>query len=217
MTLPSVCTEYCHRALRVHALWILTICACPLVLGLPASAQSNALTLPRNLGELVLESHAVVQGRVTSVTLEPHPQLKNLLTVAVTLQVEETLKGDALKSFTFRQAIIDARDRRQSMGYRTGQHLLLILMKPSSYGLTSPAGMEQGRFRIDAGHDGKLLATNGFNNAGLFRGLDSQLYARSMKLTPGVQAMVAKPQSGPVSLEDLKIWIRMIAPVNLTQ
>lgn len=217
MTLPSVCAAYCHRALRVHALWILTICVSPLILDLPASAQSNALTLPRNLGELVLESQAVVQGRVTSVTLEPHPQLKNLLTVAVTLQVEETLKGDALKSLTFRQAVIDARDRRQFMGYRTGQHLLLILMKPSSYGLTSPAGMEQGRFRIVARPDGKLLAANGFNNAGLFRGLDSQLSARGLRMAPEVQTMVAKPESGPVSLEYLKSLIRTLDPASSTK
>jgi hypothetical protein len=37
-----------------------------------ASAQSDALTLPRNLGELVGESQIVLQGTVTGVLLEQH-------------------------------------------------------------------------------------------------------------------------------------------------
>ena len=196
---------------------ILWFCASSLPLAVPASAQSRAITLPRNLGELVSESHVVVQGWVTSVTLEPHEQLKNLMTVVVTLQVEETLKGENLKTLTFRQAVIDKRDQQQYLGYRTGQHVLLVLISPSRFGLTSPAGMEQGRFRIEAGGEGKLLATNGFGNAGLFRGLESQLQARGLRVTAEVHEMITKPATGPVSLEHLKSLIRTIAAADSTK
>ena len=156
------------------------------------------------------ESQVVVQGWVTAVKLEPHDQFRNLMTVVVTLQVEETLKGDPLRTLTFRQAIIDKRDLQQQMGYHVGQHVLLALIKPSKLGLTSTAGMEQGRFQIGSLGAGKLGATNGLRNAGLFRGLDSQLKAKGIPLAPEVHEMIIKAGAGPVSLEHLKSLIRTI-------
>jgi hypothetical protein len=207
----SVWVAKSSRSILKYSLVILAFCACLFVANPCPAAQSNALTLPKNVGELVDESPTVMQGWVTDVTLEPHGKLNNLMTVVVTLQVEETLKGDAAKTFSFSQAVIDKKDLQQRMGYRVGQHLLLILIKPSTYGLSSPAGMEQGRFRIESGGDGKLLATNGYGNAGLFRGLDSQLQSRRLRISPEVQAMISKPGAGPVSLERLKTLIRTIA------
>jgi hypothetical protein len=182
-----------------------------------ACAQSSALTLPRNLLQLVDESELVLQGRVTSVTLEPHQQLNHLLTVVVTLKVEENLKGTTPATFTFRQAAIDQRDQQQKMGYRVGQHLLLTLIRPSVYGLSSPAGMQQGRFSILTGADGKLLATNGFGNAGLFRGLDSQLQTGATRVSPEVRTMLTQTEPGPVPLKELKTLIRTITSRNSLQ
>lgn len=203
-----------HRSIPSYAFAILVFCAGSLILAASSFAQSNAITLPRNLGELVRESEVVVQGWVTGVTLEPHDQLKNLMTVVVTLQVEETLKGENLRTLTFRQAVIDKRDQQQYMGYRTGQHVLLVLMSPSRFGLTSPAGLEQGRFHIEPLGAGKLGATNGFGNAGLFRGLNSQLQAKGVLVTSEVHEMITKPATGPVSLEHLKSLIRTIAATD---
>jgi hypothetical protein len=200
-----------HRSIASYAFAIVVFCACSLILASSAFAQRNAITLPRNLGELVRESQVVVQGWVTGVTLEPHGQLKNLMTVVVTLQVEETLKGENLKTLVFRQAVIDKRDQQQYMGYRTGQHVLLVLISPSKFGLTSPAGLEQGRFHIEPLAAGKLGAANGFGNAGLFRGLNSQLQAKGIRVTSDVHEMITKPATGPVSLEHLKSLIRTIA------
>jgi hypothetical protein len=152
-----------------------------------------------------------VEGWVTSVVLEPHPQLKNLMTLSVTLQVEDTVKGQTGKTYSFRQAAIDRAELQRKMGYRPGQHLLLILMKPSVYGLTSPAGMEQGRFQIATGRDGKLLAANGYANAGLFRGLESQLRAKGVRISPEVKSMIAQPGAGAVPLAQLKSLIRALA------
>jgi hypothetical protein len=213
MPFPSRAGRF-HRSIPSYAFAILVFCAGSLLLASSASAQSNAITLPRNLAELVSESHVVVQGWVTGVTLEPHDQLKNLMTVVVTLQVEETLKGENLKTLTFRQAVIDKRDQQQYLGYRTGQHLLLVLMKPSKYGLTSPAGMEQGRFRIEPAGAGKLSATNGFSNAGLFHELDTQLHARGIRVVPEVRDMIAKPGANPVPLDHLKSLIRAVVAAD---
>ena len=192
----------------------LTLLFCTLVCGIPTPAQSSALTVPRNLAQLVAESQIVIQGQVINVDLKPHENLKNLMTVVVTLQVEDSLKGYADKTYTFSQAVIDKIDLQRRMGYSVGQHLLLVLIKPSAYGLSSPAGMEQGRFRIERGAQGKLLATNGFSNAGLFRGVDSELRGKRLRISPEAQAMVAKPGTGPVDLDGLKNLIRAIAGAN---
>jgi hypothetical protein len=179
--------------------------------GILASAQSDALTLPRNLGELIGESQVVVQGTVTAVTLEPHAQLKNLMVVVVTIQVEEALKGKPGTVYTFRQAVIDPKDQRQKLGYQNGQHVLLLLMNPNQYGLTSPAGLHQGRFRIDARADGTLQATNGAGNMGLFRGLSQHVQTKGLQLTPEARDLATKTEAGPVPLEQLKSLIRILA------
>jgi hypothetical protein len=196
---------------------ILTLCICTLLSGLPSCAQSNAITLPRNLEELVLESETIVQGWVISVASEPHPQLKNLMTVVVTMRVEDTLRGNPARSYTFRQAVIDRRDLQGELGYRTGQHVLMILYKTSQFGLASPAGMEQGRFRIESGSDRRLVAINGYSNAGLFRGLDSQLKTKGQRLEPEIQAIISKPVAGPIPLEQLKSLIRTLTATNSTK
>jgi len=179
-------------------------------------AQTSAITLPRNLAELVVESSTVVQGTVTRVALEPHDRLKNLLTVVVTVQLEETLKGGAGRAYTFRQAVIDAREQERKFGYRAGQHVLLLLIKPSEYGLSSPAGMEQGRFLIEPGSNGKLTATNGLGNIGLFRNLPVELQQNS-SLTVEARRMMAKASPGPVGLDQLKAVIRAIVSRKAVQ
>jgi hypothetical protein len=190
---------------------------CFLLWATAAFSQSEALTLPRNLAQLVDESAVVLQGRVTSVSLAPHPQLNNLLTVVVTLQVEDAVKGNNIPTYTFRQAVIDKRDQQQLLGYRIGQHLLLALIRPSAYGLSSPAGLQQGRFSISSDASGKLQATNGFGNTGLLRGIDSQLRASGTQVNPQVRAMLAESKPGPLPLNELKTLMRAVAARNVSQ
>jgi hypothetical protein len=202
---------------RSRAFAILTFCIFTLSWGYSSCAQGNAITLPRNLGELVFESETIVQGWVTSVTLEQHTQLKNLTTVVVTMRVEDILKGNSADSYTFRQAVIGRKDFREKLGYRSGQHLLLLLYKTSQFGLASPVGMQQGQFRIESANNGKLIATNEFGNAGLFRGLGSQLKTKSLRIEPEVLSMISNPLGGPVPLEHLKSLIRKLTATNLTK
>jgi len=178
---------------------------------LPLHTQNTALTLPRNLLQLVDESDLIVQGRVTNVSLERHEQLSNLMTVAVTLEVEDALKGSPPAVYTFRQAAIDRRDQQQLLGYRSGQHVLLLLIRPSAYGLSSPAGMQQGRFSLRTQPDKSLQALNGYSNEGLFRGIESQLRARGIELQPEIRAMIGEAKPGPAPLKELKNLIRSIA------
>lgn len=172
--------------------------------------QHSALVVPRRLDQLVHQASTIVRGRVVSVIVGPHPQLKNLTTVSVTLQVETNLKGQTGKQLTFRQFVWDIRDQRQALGFSRGQEVLLLLNPVSPYGLTSPAGLEQGRFMISRDIQGNLVATNGFGNAGLFADLPAQLKQRGMKLSARTTALVASHQQGPVPLDQLEEVIQQL-------
>jgi len=181
----------------------------------PLLAQRGALTRSRNLGELVSQSAVILRGHVVSVRAEPHPELSNLWTIVVTLRVREVLKGDAGPTFTFRQFIWDIRDRYDAAGYRKGQQLLLLMNPVTRYGLSSPAGLEQGRFRIRRDRDGRELAVNGHGNANLFRDLQQQLTRKRIELAPQAANLIQQHPSGPLPLDGLRDMIQQLRSVNL--
>jgi len=178
--------------------------------GSPLRAQRGAMVLQQNLAELVDEAATAVRGRVVSAQVEPHPEFENLDTVVVTVQVERVLKGQAGATFTFRQFFWDIRDRANAVGYAKGQHVLLLMIKPTE-GLSSPAGLSQGRFQITRGPDGKLMVGNGAGNQGLFRGLAPILQKKGMKLPEHLARVVAEDGGGPVRLKDLEDIIIALA------
>jgi hypothetical protein len=182
-----------------------------LMLAAPTSAQQSALTVPQNLEQLTARSAVIVRGNVVSVRMEKHPELTNLDTVVVTLRVRETLKGQVAGTFTFRQYVWDIRDRLDSAGYKKGQDWLLMMIAPSRYGLSSPAGVEQGRFRIERDATGRELAINSHNNLRLFDGVGAQMAKEGALLSPASASLVAKHRRGPVELRELAALIRELA------
>lgn len=181
-----------------------------LMFAMPAAAQRSALTVPRNLDQLTDRASDVVRGTVVSAHVEKHPELSNLDTVVVTLRLTDTLKGSAQGTFTFRQFIWDVRDRQDAAGYRKGQDLLLLMIAPSRYGLSSPAGLEQGRFRIERDRRGREVAINGTGNFKLFEGLDASTKSAA-SLSSRQAGLVAKHRKGPIEADDLTAMIRAFA------
>lgn len=116
-----------------------------LFLGFSASAfgQHGARTIPQALDQLTDEAHDIVHGYIRSVRVEPHPQLRNLNTIVVTLSVKDTYKGTPRKSLVFRQYVWDLDPWHASTEYGKGQEVVLLLGPVSEYGLTSPVGLEQ--------------------------------------------------------------------------
>lgn len=154
-----------------------------------------------------------MQGSVISTTVEPHPQLKNLMTVLVTMTVEDTLKGKPAKSIQFRQYIWDIRDQIDAARYSKGEELLLMLGPVSQYGLRSPVGLEQGRFRIRY-QNGQAVAENGRGNLNLFDFTEQRARARGLTLSRRTTAMMRQSHPGPVPLADLKDAIRALQGTN---
>jgi hypothetical protein len=171
-------------------------------------AQSAARTLPRGLDQLTEEADVIVHGYVLSTKVEPHPQLSNLMTTVVSMSVTDTYKGKPQKSIVFRQYIWDLHGQFGAAEYHKGEELLLLLGPASEYGLTSPVGLEQGRFRVLRDGKGKVVAVNGRGNLGLFDSVEQRARARGLQLSPRTAALAKQPQAGPVPLADLADAIR---------
>lgn len=182
-----------------------------LLLPVPAQAQRGGLLYPRNLAQLVAESERIVVGRVVSARAEKHPEFEHLDTVVVTLEVGETWKGSRRATLTFRQYVWDIRDRENVLGYRPGESVLLLLIPPSPYGLSSPAGLTLGRFRIVRDREGRRVGVNQLSNRGLFEGIEAQLQEKGIVLSPALASLVGTHREGAIVLDVLRALIQELA------
>src|SRR5215475_15542069 len=170
-----------------------------------AGAQHGALTVSRGIDQLTEEADVVVHGYVTSARMETHPQLRNLNTIVVTLQVRDTYKGSSQKSLTFRQYVWDANPQRELAEYGKHQELVLFLGPVSEYGLTSPVGLEQGRFRVYLDKSKKVVAANGRGNVGLLNNsVVTRAHANGVTLSPRILQNSQQARPSPLLLSDLE-------------
>jgi hypothetical protein len=82
--------------------------------------------------------------------------------------------------------------------------VLLFLNPVSQYGLTSPVGLDQGRFRVLRNAKGQAFAVNGRDNLGLFLGVPSGAAENGVRLSGDAETMMAKTrgQAPLAALED---------------
>jgi hypothetical protein len=192
--------------------WRMTILAvglcsalCLTLLAGPLLAQRDARVLHRNLSELVNDSATIVLGRVTSVKSEPHPQFQNIQTIVLTLQVAEVWKGQAGSTLTIRMFVNNPLDYKEKLGYSGDQDMLLMLTKVSDIGMCSPAGLEQGRFRVLTDAQGNRTLVNGMGNAGLMFRMDKTAPNLGKQLTDvSARQAVAQPRPGPIPFAQFK-------------
>lgn len=200
----------CQAESRMRARGV-ALLVCLVLLAVPVAAQRDAKVLHRNLSELVGDSYTIVLGRVVSVKVEPHPQLQNLQTVVVTLQVSEVWKGQAGTTFTFRAFVNHPLDYKEKLGYAGDQDVLLMLTKPSDIGLSSPAGLEQGRFRVVTDAQGNRTVSNGMGNAGLLARVDKTAPKLASQLSNlSARQVLTQHRAGPISFDDFKIIVQTL-------
>jgi hypothetical protein len=211
---PFVAGFFIARVLNpLAATLALTLVAATVALPPAADAQMGARTVPRNLAEMVNQAAIIVRGQVVEARLEPHPQYANVMTVVVTLRVQEVLKGSAGETFTFRQYIVNPQDRSTRMGYRTGESVLLLMHEASSLGFSSPVALDQGRFRITAGPGGTEMVANGWDNLGLLRNVRTTVPKLESKVGAPAQRLLEQHISGQIPYDQLKDLVRgLMAP-----
>jgi hypothetical protein len=120
------------------------------------------------------------------------------------------LKGPAQRDFTFRQYVWDLRGRMGEASYRKGDDLLLLMIEPSRYGLSSPAGMGQGRFLVTRDASGREFAVNGTGNARLFEGMREAEPGKAAALSANSAHLLATHRQGPIEAAPLARLIREI-------
>ena len=124
--------------------------------------------------------------------------------------MQQTLKGPVEKRITVRQFLWDVRDIADGAGYCTGDEVLLFLNRPTSLGLVSPVGLEQGRFRIQRRTNAEPLVINGAGNRGLMDSLVASGKLRARELTPATRTTVQTFHDGPLPLSVLKESVKVL-------
>jgi len=183
-----------------------------LLLVAPAFSQGGGSTAQADLDQLVQSAESIVRGQVTSVTIEPHPQFPNLQTVLVTMSVSKVLKGSVGSTLTFRQFVWDARDASVLARYKGAGEVVFFLNPVSRYGLTSPVGLEQGRFRVIRDQTGARYVVNGRGNLGLFNLVSEKATSRGITLSKPVRQLLTGA-SEKASLDSFEAAVQTLAAV----
>ena len=167
----------------------------------PCTISAQFISQPVNLAYLSQRADVIVQGRVAKVLHESLPGYPNIRTVAVTINVENSLRGAAGKTYTFREIYLGLERDYGKQAYGVGQRLFLFLPSPSQYGLSTPIGIGQGRFHISDGSRGSATIVNEMGNAGLFRNVEQTASKAGKRLTTS-QVKLTTTERGPVALDD---------------
>jgi hypothetical protein len=180
------------------------------------TAQAQFRYRQVNLTELTQRADIIVQGRVIEARYEGHPDYPHVPTVAVTLEVEQVLRGAVGQHYTFREFLASARMPRGKYGYAVGERLLLFLPTPSQYGLSSPLGREQGRFHVFRDTQGNDVVANEFGNAGLFRNVEQEAAREGLSLS-AKHLRVVSMRRGPAPLEDFISLVKSLTFLPRTE
>ena len=178
--------------------------------------QAQFMVLPVNLAYLTQRAGIIVQGRVTEVRYEGLPGYPNIPTVEVTLNVENMVRGPAGSTYTFREALMGLQPKTGKQGYQVGQRLFLFFLARSRYGLSSPIGMEQGRFHLARDPSGSETVANEWGNAGLFKNVDQDASKAGPQLSTS-QLRIATTRRGPVALDDFVSLVRQMTSLPRIQ
>jgi hypothetical protein len=206
--------RFSFRIRRIKALrWF----APPLCLLLISCAlQAQFLVKPVNLTYITQRADIIVRGHVTEVVHETLPNFPNIYTLRVTLSVDDMMRGPSGNTYTFREIFLGRRAQEGKLKYQAGEHLLLFMTSASKYGLSSPIGIEQGRFHISQNSAGSALIANEISNAGLFNNV-ALAASDAGQILPQNQLDVIGTQQGPVQLNDFLSLVKNLTSLSRIQ
>lgn len=135
--------------------------ALAIVVGIAGS--SAAMDVRRlELDEVVARADCIVHGTVASIVSGRDGD--GIPATWVTLDVEECLKGGTGPSLTVKQVGVQDPMPDGTLfripglpRYRPGDEVVLFLHAPSGRGFTSPVGMAQGYYRVEASERGRVV------------------------------------------------------------
>ncbi len=193
------CSRHALALMAVPLVFILSVCSLP----------AQFMVRQTNLAYLAQRADIIVQGQIMEVRHESLPGYSNIATVVVTLRIENMLRGPAGSTYTFREIVLGPRSKQGKQSYAVGQQVFLFLPSPSKYGLSSPVGIEQGRFHIARDSAGSGMVVNERGNAGLFKNVEQDVNKAGKRLTKS-QMRLAATRSGPVSLDEFVSLVKSL-------
>lgn len=190
------------------------------VLSLAFSIPAWSITvLQLNLEQLTGLSEKVFDGRCVDIQQETDARGRNVQ--KVTFDVIEMLKGEPSAQITFRQiGLVDGGSDigggvkiegldRDLPRYQLGEEAVVFLSAPGSSGLTTPVGLEQGKFAV-VETDGAKTVVNGAGNRGLFIGADKSLKMKAMAVTSTDRALI-RTNGGALPYDTLVSFVKKLA------
>lgn len=181
-----------------------------LIIAIPAFGTE---VLPRNIEQMTQISKRLFHGRCINAEENFNPQ--GISYTEYTFEVLSVVKGQMAETITFRQYglinPVKAGNGLIYMGnvagmpvYKPGREYLLFLIGDSKLGLTSPAGLFQGSFKVLQNQNGERIAVNALNNKGLFKNIDTS----NNTLLKSVKSK--QEEGGPISLNTLLDVVRTL-------
>lgn len=168
------------------------------------STSSAQRTIPLNIEQLVRDAGVIVDATVVKTETGKDPQ-SGFLVTWVTMDVKESFYGAEIGRRTFKQyggeADGIANYPKHLPRYSSGERSILFLTAPSSIGMQSPVGMQQGRFSVMEEGTNKTRIKNLTLNPSLFKGLSSRQGLE--KQIPAVSE-----QDGSMAYEEFTTLIR---------
>ena len=166
----------------------LSVRLAPAAMAVLSALPAGAATVQQmNLAELVGNADKIIRG--TIIDMRPSSVEiggGQLPTVIYTIRVDEAFKGtfDEAKGVAVTEVqmvgelkpLVVDNVRRLSIlpelpKFQIGHDYLILTTPPSPFGLSTTVGLGQGAFQL-TGKAGAEVATNEFNNIGLFRGMN---------------------------------------------
>jgi len=154
------------------------VLAWALVLAAPPALATQVR--PLNLEEMTDRAARIFYGRCIFAEAVHDPVLGADVTV-LTFAVIRAVKGDSGGRVTVRMLRTDDSGLPR---FRPGEEVVIFLYGESRLGLSSPVGLDQGKFSVSVDKLGRRIAVNSLGNRTLFRGLSSHAAER---LGPAVQ------------------------------
>jgi hypothetical protein len=173
------------------------------------SAPGHATSVRQmNVVDLLTHSNTIVAGQVEKVS-DGFAQ-DGVPYTEVTLRVMDTIRGEKGKTLTFRQFGLDKPrtmpDGRVYLGGRPAgwptwrkNEVAMVFLYPKARqtGLQTTVGLGYGKLSLGNG-----LALNGYDNAGLFKGIKM-----NRALLDGAESEMFATQGGPVDAETLRKFL----------
>ncbi len=178
---------------------------------LSAGAAQSSKVLPLNLPQIVEDAGKIFVGKCTEVKSGKDPE-SQLVVTWITFKVSRGIKGDVQETETIKQ--IGGSHEGLTVStftpkFKVGEEVLLFVYPPSSVGLTSAVGLNQGKFLVYSDKEtGKKKVTNGMPENVLFSPQPSKIGkkrgyqiqgendpvlagARTMELEPFIESVKA--------------------------